>query len=186
MTPAEFVERLRDGDRWIEVIEGSFVQLEPPDDLHGNVVRNIMNPVARWVAAQNELVSAFDLAIQLRGEPLEIAAPAVSFFRESNRFAFCDELLTDRVPELVIEILSSPDRRQIHAMRQGRWEQLGVREVWLIDTATRLIRQIPRVGVTRERRPGDILQGEPLLPDLNIPVEQIFADPDWWNPPVKG
>src|SRR5436305_13109909 len=100
MSLEQFESRLLDGERWIELIDGRLIQLQPPDDAHGDVVRNPARSPAAYMKRSTELYACFELPLILRREPPRVRCPAVSCFRfqPGSRFAEIDKLLTDSAP----------------------------------------------------------------------------------------
>jgi hypothetical protein len=52
MTVQQYEDRLLEGDRWIELVAGRLIRLDPPDELHGDVVRNLSLPLAKYLKSR--------------------------------------------------------------------------------------------------------------------------------------
>src|SRR5579871_5633979 len=97
---------LPEGGRWTELIEGRLVELSPPDDAHGNVVRNLSKSLALYAQTSQRGYACFELGLIVRRDPDTVRFPAACYFVTGERFAESDKFLTDVCPALVIEIAS--------------------------------------------------------------------------------
>jgi Uma2 family endonuclease len=95
------------------------------------------------------------------------------------------EVLTSKnvkgTPELVVEIGSPSTRKRDETIKRRLYERSGVVEYWIVDPTLDVIR-IHRRGSTGFERPvelsleaGDVLT-TPLLPDVKLPLAQIFKE----------
>ena len=90
-------------------------------------------------------------------------------------------------PELVVGIVSKSTRKRDETIKRRLYERMGVSEYWLVDAERDTIRVHRRVGdrfgpaveLTSER--GDVLT-TPLLPELQIALTRIFAEPNRTSP----
>ena len=179
LTVDQFEERLAEGDRWIELIEGHLIRLNPPDEIHGDIVRNLSRPLAKIVKSLPDLCVCFELPIVISREPATVRCPAISCFQSANQFEETEKLLTDTRPGLVIEVASTSDRREGMSDRVSSYLDAGVIGVWVIDPVTRHVHQfVAGRGGTRLRE-NDVLNGSPLLPGLQLPVADLFRQPKW-------
>lgn len=179
VTAADFEELLREGERWLDLASGRLVRLEPPDELHGNVVYNLAKAIAVHIRQNSEVLACFDVGLHLRRGPDTIHCPAISCFQTPGRFGEVEKLVTDTPPSLVVEIGSTPDRRESLSDRLADYRAAGVPAIWVIDTVTRHVHQHLPEGLPRMLKPQDTLTGEPVLPGFALPVAQLFADPPW-------
>jgi len=78
-------------------------------------------------------------------------------------------------PDFVVEVLSPTGRWADALSKCAWWLEVGVRLLWLVDPETESV-----VVMTQDRAPdrlaaGALLDGGDVLPDLAIPVADIFA-----------
>lgn len=179
VTAADFEELLREGERWLDLAGGRLARLEPPDEIHGNVVYNLSKAVAGWVRQHPETLACFDVGIWLHRNPDTVHCPAISCFQTPGRFGEVEKLVTDTLPSLVVEVGSTADRREGLSDRLADYRAAGVPAIWVIDTVTRHVHQYLPEGLPRMLKPQDTLTGEPILPGFAISVAQLFADPPW-------
>jgi len=181
MTLEQFEEKLLDGDRWVELVEGRFVRLSPPDDAHGDVVRNLSRSLAAYLKRSTDTSAVFELPLIVRREPVTVRSPAVSLFRfqPGGRFAETDKLLTETCPALVIEIASTNERRDAMANRVRAYLEWGVAGVWVIDPVSRHVHQFHGHSSAQMLKEPQVLTGYPVLPGLAIPISDLFRPPEW-------
>lgn len=183
MSLAQFEDRLLDGERWVELVNGRFLQLNPPDDVHGDVVRNLARSLAAYIKKSADLNACFELPLIVRREPPTVRCPAISCFRStaSSRFAETDKVLTDSKPLLVIEVASSNERRDAMADRVRAYLDWGVEGVWVVDPVTRHVHQFHGRNLEQMLKEPQVLLGQTLLPGFAIPVSDLFRPPNWVN-----
>jgi Uma2 family endonuclease len=181
LTLEEFEERLRDGDRWIELTEGRLVRHESPDDRHGDVVRNLSRALAAFLRTSTDTYACFELPLIISAAEPSVVCPAISCFRfeAGNRFAETDKVLTDARPVLAVEVASSNDRRKNISKRVSNYLEWGVAAVWVIDPIEHLVHQFHGASNAISVREPKVLHGYPVLPGFSIPVSDLFKRPEW-------
>ena len=179
LTIEQYENRLLEGDRWIEVVAGRLVRLEPPDERHGDVVRNLSRPLAKFLKGSADTYACFELPLILQHEPVTIRCPAVTCFQSGERFSESDKLVTETCPDLVIEVASTNDRRDGMSERVKGYLEAGVASVWVVDPVTRHVHQFnpPARGVMLKET--QTLKGDPVLVGFQMPVGDLFESPKW-------
>jgi Uma2 family endonuclease len=93
------------------------------------------------------------------------------------------EILTDKhvrgTPELVVEIGSPGTRQRDETIKRRLYERSGVSEYWFVDPEIDVVRVYRRAGHGFARAEELTLEGDevlitPLLPDLSLPLAEIF------------
>lgn len=179
VTAEQYEERLLEGDRWIEVLAGRLVRLDPPDELHGDVVRNLSRPLANYLKSLPDTCACFELPLVLSREPATIRCPAVSCFQTGDRFSETEKLMTDTRPVLVIEVASTNNRREGMSERVKGYLDVGIKAVWVIDPVTKHVHQFhpPARGIMVKET--QTLHGDPVLAGFQVPVSDLFQQPNW-------
>ena len=184
MTASEFAERrheLPDGGRWTELVGGQLKTLHPPDEKHGNVVLNLSKAVADVLTPESESYVAFEVGLQTRRDPDTVRLPAMCVFSGGDRFGHLDFAFVMEIPALVLEVVSTRDRRTTMAERVFEYHALGVEKVWIADpvgeVVTVLRRNSPALTFSGDERLTELA----LLPGLELQVTALFAEPSWWR-----
>jgi Uma2 family endonuclease len=182
MTLKQFEEQLMDGERWVELVEGRFVRLNPPDEAHGDVVRNLSRPLAAFLKRSTDTCACFELPLVLKLDPPTVRCPAVSCFQSSDRFAETENLIAKTRPVLVIEVASTNERREAMADRVRAYLDWGVAAVWVIDPVTRHVHQFQGQKPGQMLKEPQVLLGQPVLSGFALPVSDLFRQPSWVPP----
>ena len=99
-------------------------------------------------------------------------------FDESRPLDGLSRKFTERIPKLIVEVLSPSDPMTKVNLRISQFLKRGVPLAWLVDPEMR------RVTVYRSGKEhtvvneADELTGEDALPDLRVCVADLFAMPD--------
>ena len=186
LTAEEFLEQrfeLPESGQWSELEEGVPVFFEPPDLDHGTALLNLSKVLSTYVHQSGVGYPCFDLGLIVGRRPDSILFPAVSYFVEGARFSEADRAATESVPALIIEMLSTPDRRSAFEVRVPRYFQWGTGLVWGIRPREKTI-EIRRPGTSRSVIGGEeILEADPLLPGLGLKASLLFEEPEWYRRP---
>jgi Uma2 family endonuclease len=184
-TAEQFLELLQDGERWIELSAGQLIRHTPPDEAHGNVVRNVSRALAVHLRKKPVAVACFDLGLVIGHDPDTVLCPAISCFPLPGGFEESDKLITETVPKLVMEVASTNDRRAELSERVRSHLDWGVEAVWVFDPVDRQAHQFQRGASSRRYRDHETLIDAIVLPGFQIPVADAFADPRWHQPDVN-
>jgi len=170
---------LPDDGRWAELVAGTPVCRYPPDVAHGNAVLNLSRALGAHIQASDSGYACFELGLLVERDPDTVCFPAVSYFGSGPRFAESDKDVTDQVPCLIVELSSDDQRRSEMPARVARYLVWGVQIVWVIDpdsqTAARHVAGHP-VSVVEQN-----LIGDPVLPGFQLPLPEVFSEPNWWR-----
>jgi Uma2 family endonuclease len=80
----------------------------------------------------------------------------------------------DVVPDLAVEVTSPTDRAEDQREKVQEYLRLGVRCVWVVYPRLRVIDVYEASGLTRTFGPHGVLPGDPVLPGLEIPLDELF------------
>ena len=170
---------LPESGRWCELVRGEVVDLEPPSTEHGAVVLNLAKALGGFCTSNLAGYACFDSRLLTRRRPDTVRRPSITYFADGPLFAESDASLCERVPWLVVEVLSSRARRNQVPEKLHEYDALGTQLVWLLDLEQAALR-IHRVGgsdCVLER--GATLRGEGVLEDFRCEVASLFELPDW-------
>lgn len=186
LTAEQFAERrfdLPEAGRWTELIAGEVVQLSPPDAMHGTAVLNLSKRLAehRQQTPESGGAACFDLGLITNRRPDTVLVPAVSVIPDVGPFELADAVLTEKVPSLVVEIPSTHDRQNAVEWKIEAYLEFGVESVWVVEHSGERVRMTSRDSETRLVFSGETLQHEALLPGFEMPVRELFQEPEWWT-----
>ena len=179
---------LPEGGRWHELHFGKPQMMSAPDDLHGVIVLNLSRALAQWLAsrrAQKTCYAVHDVGLHVQRDPDTVLVPAMSVFTSGLPFSQSDMVVASEVPALVIDVASSNDRRREMRLRTTACLALGVNTIWIPDPFKKEVQVIRRGAHTLALGKWQTLDGGSVLPDFTMPVEKVFAQPEWWTGKVK-
>ncbi len=178
-SPREFEARLQDGDRWIEMVSGRLVRLSPPSEEHGNVVRNLAKALSAHFRRHPQHYPCFELALLVSPATVTIRTPAISCFRTSEGLGELDKLLSENVPQLVVEVASSNDRRDAMSERIRGYQVWGVPHIWVFDPESLHAHIFTARETPRMLKETESLTSQTLFPGFEILVGDVFREPRW-------
>jgi Uma2 family endonuclease len=161
-----------------ELIDGELRMPAAPNVRHQRILGHIyivLVPLVEGRGLGLVLLSPADVVLD-RDRPLVLQPDLIVIFWERA------SIVRDKVygaPDLVVEIFSGGGGLFDRTEKAAFYAQYGVREYWLVDPEAETV-EVRRLEAGRSEtiglfRRGDMLRSH-LLPDLCLPVDQIFAD----------
>jgi len=178
-TADDLQRAFEDGDRWLELVAGRLVRLSPPDEVHGNVVRNLAKALGRHLRNNPLFYPCFELGLILSHDPATVRCPAICCYPVSDGMAQAGKLVTDARPELIVEVASSNDRREAMSDRIRGYQDWGVPAIWVFDPVSQHAHVFHRGEIPRMLKAAETLHGKFELAGFEITVGDLFADPQW-------
>ncbi len=176
MTVAEYLAE--DRGRWASLVDGEVVVCAPRS-LHQVVVREMLVELALWArAAPGRGEVTTEIAVEL--DEYNWFGPDLLWYRE-GRGPGRTEVVPQPLPEIAAEVRSPSTWRFDIGAKKARYEQHGLPELWLVDTAADVVlvfrRSSPRAptfDVSLELARGDALTS-PLLPGFALALDALFG-----------
>ncbi len=192
MTAEVFAEsryQMADGGRGCELHAGEAVQLDPPSRSHGTVVLNFSKALAEYQERNPEGYACFELGLIVARNPDTVFCPPISYFVAGDRWAEMDNVVTESKPALVVEIVSSDDRRRRIGERVRLMLESGIAIVLIADPDEQSVviercHQSPRLLSLDDDLASrqDWISGPDetrILPGFRMPVADVFREPEW-------
>lgn len=177
---------LTDGGRWTELVKGRVITLQPPDDAHGNIVRNLTLAFSNYIHAGSQGYACFELGLVTTRKPDTVRCPPLCFFTEGELFEHLDEVVSTSKPQLVVEIASSNDRRRGMDQKILEYQASGMKLIWVVDPFAKQIHVFEWARDPKEYSDHQTLHGTAALDGFQMPVSEIFAEPGWWTAKAKN
>lgn len=166
--------QLPEGRRY-EILDGDLYMVPSPTPAHQMIASRLEFALHRHVVAA-------DLGVVVRApcdvllSDADVVQPDVMFISKSRQ-SMIKEHNIDGAPDLVVEVLSPTTTERDRGVKLKLYERAGIPEYWLISPEARTIEVLGLsegsytcVGLYGAH---DILSS-PLLPSLQIPVQDIF------------
>src|SRR5262249_39162210 len=152
------------------------VEMPPPAEHHGVVSSWIAHLLWMYVIQHGKgYVCGNDTGLLVEREPDTLRGPDVMLFDEARPLDRMSRKFTERIPKLVVEVLSPSDSMSKVNVRIGQFLRRGVPLVWIVDAELRIV-SVYRSGkdlYTLEE--GDEVTGEDVLPAFRLRVAELFT-----------
>lgn len=174
----EWVNRPENQDKLFELDRGEVVEVTRPAEFHGVLCAWIAHLLWRYVLQRGRgCVCSNDTGLLVERDPDTLRGPDLMFLDEPLGLEHLSRKFTQRIPKLVIEVMSPNDRMTKLTRRIGQYLERGVGLVWLLDADVRSVTVYRRDRYPRVLDDSEELTGEEVLPDLRLAVSELFTLP---------
>jgi len=163
-------------DKRYEILDGELFMVAAPKTKHQRVSLNLSVALFHHVRDRRlgqVLVAPCDVILSEEN----VVQPDILFVRR-ERTGIIGEANITAAPDLVIEILSAGSRCKDLELKRKTYAQFGIQEYWVIDpdaeTAEVLVWTETGYVTAGTYGKSDSLSS-PLLPDLNVPLSEVFV-----------
>jgi Uma2 family endonuclease len=178
-TDEEFMALPDDGNRY-EVVNGELVAVGSAGAKHGYYVSLIHILLGAYVRSQ-KLGLTFDSDTSFKMKSGNRRSPDCSFFSKERLRSLggIPKGYIEGAPDLAIEVLSEANTvGEIHDKIVEYFEN-GSRLVWVIHPEERYVLVYRQPEPAALKRPGDILEGEEVIPGFALDLSEFFAEPEF-------
>jgi Uma2 family endonuclease len=178
-----------------ELVRGRIVHASPTSRQHAKVEVRFAHELHAFVKSQRlGEVLVGEAGVYTRRGPDTVRGADVAFLSAERAAACRPDGFLDVAPDLVVEVLSTDDRRTKVEEKIAEYLTSGVRFVWVADPARKSVRvyrslEDIRSGAEKSALSGEglltggtVLSGEDLLceedvlPGFSVPVRRFFDD----------
>lgn len=178
LTYEDYVLFPEDGKRH-EIIDGDHYVTPAPNVKHQRVSFNLSKLFAVYLDKTRvglALSAPCDVVLSDR----DVVQPDLLFVSKA-RAAIVTEKNIQGPPDLVVEIVSETTRKTDEVLKRHLYERHGVQEYWIVDPEIEAVKvyrttengYVRAADLTREA--GESI-ASPLLPGLDVPLAELFAD----------
>ena len=174
----DFCQKPENQDKVLELERGEVVELNRPNIRHGVVCSNAAWLLGNYVRERNKgYVVCNDAGLVVERDPDTVNGPDVFLYDESLPFEQLPFPYDEKLPTLIVEVLSPSDRLGKVVQRVTRFLDRGTSIVWVLDPEARNL-TVYRPGQSPVvLEPDQQVTGEDLLPDLKVSVAEFFKTP---------
>jgi Uma2 family endonuclease len=179
LTYDDFLQFPDDGKRH-ELIDGEHYVTPSPNTKHQTILGDLHLLIGSWLEPHpvgRVFLAPFDVVFS----HFDVVEPDLLYMSNERAAEILTAQHVKGAPELVIEIGSPATRKRDETIKRRLYERSGVREYWVIDPDTEVIRAYLREGDTFARpiklwRERDDVLITPLLQGLEMPLARVFRD----------
>jgi len=174
----EWAQRPENRDRRFELVAGEIFEMSRPGERHGVVCGNVTGILWTYTRQRKQgYVCPNDTGLILQRGPDTVRGPDVVLFGDNRRYEDLDPRFTERVPTLVVEVMSPNDRVGKLMRRISQFLARGVPLVWLIDPEDKSVTVYQPNRLPFVLDENEELGGFDVLPDFKCPVAEFFVMP---------
>ncbi|HLJ82382.1 MAG TPA: Uma2 family endonuclease [Ktedonobacterales bacterium] len=176
LTAEEFAALPSEGLR-LELVRGEITAMPPAFDEHGETTIELSVIVGQYIRQQGlGKIYAAETGFLIARNPDTVRAPDFAFIQRDRAPAARPKPgWVEVMPDLVAEVVSSGDRMRDVLEKVQMWLDVGVRLVWVVYPALRIV-EVDRPGQAMVTlREDGMLDGEDVLPGFTAPVKGIFG-----------
>src|SRR5262245_4394175 len=182
MTAEEFWEwanRPENEDRRFELDSGKVVEMPSPGELHGVVCFLIARILGNFLFERGGgYLCTNDSGLIVARKPDTVRGPDIMLFLESRAYEQLSRKHADRIPDLIVEVLSPTDNQGRVNRRINQYQSRGVPLVWLGDPESRIL-SVFRPGMAHQTLDEtDELSGDLAPPGFRCRVADLFTMPE--------
>ncbi len=180
MTAEEFFEwanRPENAGTRYELDDGKVIAMPSPGELHGLLCWIVAHLLGGYVIPRGGYLMTNDTGLIVRRRPDSVRGPDVMLFLDGRKVEEMSRGHSERVPSLVVEVLSPSDQFSKTLRRVDQYEARGVPLIWVIDPDERAVHVFRPNELRKRLEETDELTGNGVLPDLRLEVADLFTLP---------
>jgi Uma2 family endonuclease len=171
----------------LELSEGRVVREPAPGMRHGHLASRVAALLRRFGEDRGLGLTFVDTGFTLASDPPTVRVPDVAFV-STVRVPDVAFVSTDRVPgegltdgfgegapDLAVEVVSPSNSASGIQRKALQYMDAGARLVWVVDPAGATVTVYRTRSDIRILAGDEVLSGEDVLPDLQVPVSELFS-----------
>jgi Uma2 family endonuclease len=181
LTAEEFFawcSRPENRNRRFELENGEVVEMPSPGEMHALVCWFVIKVLTEYIVRRGSgHLLTNDCGLIVSREPDTVRGPDVMMFLENRTLDQANRGHVDRIPPLVVEVVSPSDRQGRLNTRIRQYHERGVQLVWVLFPEERTLNVYRPDEFPKDLEETDELVGNGVLPDFRCRVADLFALP---------
>ncbi|MBQ8821121.1 MAG: Uma2 family endonuclease, partial [Lachnospiraceae bacterium] len=117
-------------DRWAELIDGYFYEMETPSVMHQEIAMNLLIQICSQVKERGDKLFTLRTSVQLDCDEKTMMLPDMMIICDRDKQK---KKVIYGAPDFVLEVLSPFTRKKDLIIKHRKYLNAGVREYWIID-----------------------------------------------------
>jgi Uma2 family endonuclease len=163
---------LPDDGRRHEIIDGEHYVNPSPNTRHQRISKRIALAIATFAEPQG-LGEVFYAPYDVLLSDINIVEPDIIYVSAARSRIITDANIKG-APDLVVEILSSGNRKYDEVVKFKLYDALGVAEYWIVDADNETVRIYRQSPTGFKQAPTGDAVTTPLLPGFSLTLRKIF------------
>ena len=152
--------------------------MPPPGEPHGLVIWFVLTHLTDYIHRRGTgHLFPNDTGLIVRRRPDTVRGPDLMLFLDSLSLSQARRGPVERVPALVVEVMSPSDTHRRTTRRVGQYLNRGVPLVWVIEPEDRVVYVHKADEFTKVLEADEELSGNGVLPDFACKVSDLFSLP---------
>jgi Uma2 family endonuclease len=176
LTAEEFAALPEEEGFRLELSGGRVVREPAPGPLHGHLAGRFYRLLWRSAEEPGLGLAFFDTAFALARDPATVRIPDAAFVSAER---IPEGGLTSRfwelAPDIVVEVVSPSNRASEIQEKALQYLDAGSELVWIADPEMRTVTVYRSRADIRILEAGDFLSGGDVLPNLRVPISELFG-----------
>jgi Uma2 family endonuclease len=161
-----------------ELVAGRIVDMAPPGARHALLVTRLGRRLDSFVTDRGLGVVSTEAGFILSTHPPTVRSPDVAVVFKERVPSPAPVRFFAGSPHLAVEVLSPDDRPAEIAAKIGEYLQARSQAIWVVDSESKTVTAHTAGGAMRYAR-DEVMHGAPPLPELRLPVQELFAELDY-------
>ncbi len=174
----DWANRPENAGKRYELERGEVVEMPSPGVRHGTVCWLVSLIIGHYLFRRGAgHATTNDAGLIVQRKPDTVRGPDLMVFLENKRYDELELKHAERLPTLVIEVLSPTDGHGRTMKRVDQYHKRGIPLVWVIDPEDRLVTVHRREELPKVLDDTDELTGNGVLPEFSCRVADLFTLP---------
>ncbi len=177
LTGEDLLELQSESGKRYELLKGKPIETMPAGGKHGYIASKIERKLGAFIEEKNlGFLFAAETGVYLERNPDTVRGADVTFVSR-QKIKSVDEIdsgFLTVIPDLVVEVVSQPNKMSEVLEKVKMWKEAGVREIWLVDISQKSV-VVYRDESTEILTESDTLIGKNLLNGFTLPLKTIFS-----------
>ena len=158
-----------------DLIRGELIEMPPAGAEHGDITHEISRTVGNFVVDKNlGKVYAAETGFIIGRNPDILLGPDIAFVRRDRLPRERHPGFLELAPDLAVEVVSPSDRQRDVTRKVIEYLDAGVRIVWLVDPADKVVTVFTSDRKSSTLSNEDVLDGGDVLPGFRLPLADVF------------